>query len=95
MSSKDNDKESVIHSESDNIEITINGKGVEAIEELLQPLLFRYQIGLETSMKGSDFIFHCVHLTYYKYYKYHKVNFKRCGSYIDPPDWIKNVVDHI
>ena len=23
------------------------------------------------------------------YYKFHKVNFKRAGSYIDSPDWIK------
>ena len=24
------------------------------------------------------------------HYKYHKVNFKRVGSHIDSPDWIKN-----
>ena len=35
----------------------------EVIEELFQSLLYRYQIRLETS-KGSDFIFHCVHLLY-------------------------------
>ena len=38
------------------------------------------------SMKGSDFIFHHVHLLNYKF---HKVNFKRSGSYIDSPGWIK------
>ena len=37
-------------------------------------------------MKGSDFIFDSVQLLYYKC---HKVNFKRSGSYIDSPDWIK------
>ena len=46
----------------------------------------RYQENLETSMKGSDFIFNSVHLMYYKC---HKVNIKRGGSYIDSPDWIK------
>ena len=29
----------------------------EAIEQLLESLLSRYQIVFETSMKGSDFIF--------------------------------------
>ena len=38
-------------------------------------------------MKGSDFIFDCVHLSNYKY---HKVNLNCGGSYIDSPDWIKN-----
>ena len=37
-------------------------------------------------MKGSDFTFDWVQLLYYKY---HNVNFKRSGSYIDSPDWIK------
>ena len=37
-------------------------------------------------MRGSDFIFDSVQLTYYKC---HKVNFKRGGLYIDSPDWIK------
>ena len=37
-------------------------------------------------MKCSDFVFNCVHLLYYKCHK----NFKRGGSYIDSPDWIKN-----
>ena len=29
----------------------------EVIEELFQPFLNRYQMELETSMRGSDFIF--------------------------------------
>ena len=41
---------------------------------------------LETSMKGSSFIFDSVQLMYYKC---HNVNFKRNGSYIDSPDCIK------
>ena len=44
------------------------------------------QDGLETSMKGSVFIFDSVQLMYYKY---HKVDFECSGSYIDSPDWIK------
>ena len=38
-------------------------------------------------MRGSDFIFDCIHLLYYKC---HEVNFKQGGSYIDSHDWIKN-----
>ena len=55
-----------MHSKSDNVEIMINEKLHEVVEELFQSRLSRYQIGLETSMKGSDFIFDCVHLLYYK-----------------------------
>ena len=63
---KDNDAEHVMHSKSDNIEIMINDK---ILEELFQSLLNSYWIGLETSLIGSDFIFHCVDLLYYKYQK--------------------------
>ena len=58
----------------------------EAVNELFESLLSRYQIGFETSMKGSCFIFDSVQLLYYKC---HKINFKRGDSYIDSPDWIK------
>ena len=57
-----------MHSKSNYIEIMINDKADEVIEELFQSLLSRYRIGLETSMKGSDFIFDCVHLIYYLLY---------------------------
>ena len=34
----------------------------EIIEELFDSLLFRYQISLETQMRGSGFIFDCVNV---------------------------------
>ena len=37
-------------------------------------------------MRGSDFIIDSVQLLYYKC---HKKYFKRRGSYVDSPDWIK------
>ena len=49
--------------------------------------LCRYQIGLETSMRGNDFIFDCIHLLYYKCYK---TNQNQSGSYIDSLYWRKN-----
>ena len=58
ISSKDNDEEgTLIHSKSDSREIMINDKADEVIEALFESFLNRYQVGLETSMRGSDFIF--------------------------------------
>ena len=54
MSSNNNDDECVMYSKSNNTKMMINDKVDEVIEELFQSLLLRYQIGLETPMKGSD-----------------------------------------
>ena len=59
----------------------------EIIKQLSEPLLFRYQSGLETSMKVSNFIFDCVHLLYYKC---HKINANCSESNTNSPGWIKN-----
>ena len=74
MSSKDNVEERVIHSKSDNVEMMINDKEDKVIEELYQSLLSKYQIGLETSVEGSDFIFDSVHLLHYKCHKRNAVD---------------------
>ena len=76
-----------MHSISDNIEIMINDKADEVIEELLKSLQNRYQNNLEKSMKDSEPVFDYVHLLYYKC---RKLNPNCGGSYIDSPDWIKN-----
>ena len=86
ISSKDADEERVIHSKSDNIEFMSYDNVNEVVHKLFESLLSVYQIGLETSMRRSDFIFDSVQLLYYKC---HKINFKRGGSYIDSTDWIK------
>ena len=44
----------------------IDDKADKVMEELFQFVLSRYRIGLETSMKGSAFVFDCVHLLCYK-----------------------------
>ena len=46
----------MIHSKSDNIEITINDEADKVIKELFDSLKNRYQINLE-SMEGSKFVF--------------------------------------
>ena len=58
----------------------------EVVDELFDSLRIRYQGILETSMEGSEFIFDSVQMMYCKC---HKVNFRRCGSYIDSPGCIK------
>ena len=87
VSHRETDEERVMHSKRDNIEIMINDKVDEVMEEHFQSLLSKYETGFETSMKGRDFIFDCDQLLYYKR---DKINFKRIGSYIDSPDWMKN-----
>ena len=76
---KDVDDELVMHSKSDNIEFMPYHNANEVVNELFRSLLSRYQIGFETSMRGSDFIFDSVQLLYYKC---HKINFKRGGGVI-------------
>ena len=80
------DEQRVMHSKSNNVEFMSYDNVNEVVNELFQSLLSRYQIDLETSMRGNDFIFDLIQLLYYKC---HKINFKRGGSYIDSPDWIK------
>ena len=72
-----------MHSKSDNVEFISYDNANEVANELFKSLLSRYQIGLETSIRGSDFIFGLVQLLSYKC---HKIKFKRGSSYIDSPD---------
>ena len=44
----------------------VNDKPDEVTEKLFKLLLNRYQVGLETSIRGSDFIFDCTHLLHYQ-----------------------------
>ena len=75
-----------MHSKSNNTEFMTYDNTNDVADELFESLLSRYQIGLETSMRGIDFIFNLVQLLHCKC---HIINFKRGGSYIDSPDWIK------
>ena len=69
ISSKDNGEGRVMQPKSNNIEIIINDKADEVVKKLFESLLSRYQIRLEKSMKGSNFIFDFIHLFYYKCHK--------------------------
>ena len=63
ISFKDTDEEHVMNSKSDNVEIMI-----------LNYFFNRSQNGLETSIKGSNFIFYCINLLYLLHYRCHKIN---------------------
>ena len=75
-----------MHSRSDNIKFTSYNDANEDVDELFESLHSRYQRNLETSLRGSYFIFETVQLMYHIC---HKVNFKLGSSYADSPDWIK------
>ena len=75
-----------MHTRSSNIKVKLFSEANDLIDKLFESLRSRYQETLETSMKGSDFIFDSVQLMYYKC---HKVSFICGGSYIDSLDYIK------
>ena len=57
VASKDVDEKHEIHSKSVKTEVMTYDEADKVIEELLESLLHRYQTSLETSIRGSDFIF--------------------------------------
>ena len=65
ISSKDVEEEHVTHSTSNNIKFTSYDVASEVVDELFESLRSRYQVNLETSMRGRDFIFDSVQLLYY------------------------------
>ena len=82
ISSSDVDGERVTHSKSNNMELMLDNNANEVVNKLFS----KGEICLETSVKGSDFIFDPVQQIYCKC---HKANFTPGVSYIDSSDWIK------
>ena len=77
ISSKDTEEQCVIHSANRNIKSTPYNK---VVNELFELHCSKCQDNLETSIRGSEFIFDSVQLMCYKC---HEVNFKRNGLCID------------
>ena len=91
ISSKDTSADRVMHSKSDDIETMVYDKADEVIKEGFESLFNkynRYSIGLQKSVRGSYFIFHCDNLLHCKC---HIINLKYGELYIDFRDWIKKV----
>ena len=63
-SSKDVKEERVMHSRSNNIKFISCNDTVEVFDEFFESLQSRQQENLETSMRGSDFLFDSVQLMY-------------------------------
>ena len=76
ISSKDFEEEHIMNAKSKNIKFTSYNDVNEVADKLFDTLGSRHQGNLETSRRGSNFIFDSVQLIYYKC---HKVNF-RCGG---------------
>ena len=87
ISSLDTGEFRIMHSKSNNVEIMMGIETDDTINELFESFLKKYQEGLETKMKGSNFVFESVDLLYYHL---HRISLNRGGSYIDSPSWIKN-----
>ena len=58
VSSRNAEEERVMHSKSYNVKSMSCNDAKEFVDELFKSLNSRYQGNLETSMTGSDFIFH-------------------------------------
>ena len=76
-----------MNSKSDNVEITMGNEADDIIKKFFESFKKRYQEGLETKIKGSQFIFESVDLSYYSL---HQISLNRGGSYIDSPEWLTN-----
>ena len=53
-----------MYSKSDTIDFMIYDKADKVMEELFKSLPNMHQIGLEASVRGSNFIFDCIYLLY-------------------------------
>ena len=78
----DRNETQVMHTKSDNIEIIIGTDTSDAINELIDSFMKRYQEGLETKMRGSSFTFELIDSLEYHL---HKISLNWGSSYIKSP----------
>ena len=83
----DKNETQVMHTKSDNVEIMNGTDTSDAINELIDSFMKRYQEGLETKMKGSSYIFERIDLLEYHL---HKISLNRGSSYIKCNKRLKN-----
>ena len=81
------DETRIMHTRSDNIEITIGDDNDDIIEELFKSFIQKYEENLQNKMRGSDFAFDGVN---FLYYDFTELSLNRGGSYIDSPKWLKD-----
>ena len=69
ISSLDTDEFRDMYTKSNNTEIMSGTESNDTIKEIFNSFLRRYQEGLETKMKGSNFVFDSVDILYYSFIK--------------------------
>ena len=87
ISSKHFEEMHSVYSASDNIKNFMGTDTDEVIDRLFDTILQRFQRAIETSERGSKFIFKNVDLLYYYF---HKIHMRRGEAYIDSFEWMKN-----
>ena len=75
-----------MYSKPDNFKIMMGANTNEMIRNVFNSLSRRYQVGLQKSMRGSEFVFDYVESLNYIF---HKIDMKRSESYTETPDCIK------
>ena len=85
ISFMDKNETQVMHTKSDNVEIMNGTDTSDAINNLINYFMKRYQEGLETKMKESSYIFERIDLLENHL---HKISLNRGSSYIESPEWL-------
>ena len=75
-----------MHTKSNNVEIMNGTDTSDAINNLINSFMTRYQERLEVKMKGSSYTFERIDLLEYDL---HKISLNRGSSYIGSPKWLK------
>ena len=75
------------NTKSDNVEIMNGTDTNDDINNLINSFMKRYQEGLVTKMKASNYIFERIDLLEYHL---HKKSLNRGSSYIESPKWLKD-----
>ena len=83
----DSDETRIMHTRSNNIEITIGDDNNDIIEELFKSFIQKYEENLQNKMRGSDLEFDGVN---FLYYDFNEISLNRGGSYIDSQKWLKD-----
>ena len=87
ISFNDNDKKQIMYTKSGHVNIMRGYAPNDIINELFHTLKTRYQVGLETRMVGSNFIFD--HIDCLEYH-FNEINLNRVSTYIPLPKHLAN-----
>ena len=82
-----NNESQIMHSKSDNVDIISGYSTNDIINKLIKSFEKRLQEGLETKMKGSNYIFNRIELLEYHF---HKITLNRGSSYLPILSWVPN-----